>query len=302
MKKGSKMTWEQRKRISLAVKGRIPWNKNKKSTQKAWNKGLTKKNDSRVNKISKALKGRSLTKEHKKNISKNHPHLEGKKNPFYGKKHTKKTKKQIGIKTKKNMKSWWGNKNNENSAIFSIIKKRNKKISKKAKGCGNPFYGKKHSDEAKSIKSLKSKTWWDGQENLKKIKSKNMQGALNRLWSGGKRPNNYGKNWKTQKKKMMEKSEGICSRCKIKPKRTLEIHHKKPFRLFVIEEDIKENKKEKDYSEIVEIASKKANKLNNLVGLCKSCHMTIETKIKKKYGPIMSLVEYKKIINRKGNK
>lgn len=41
------------------------------------------------NKISKALEGRSFTKKHKENISKNHANVSGQLNPMYGKKHSK---------------------------------------------------------------------------------------------------------------------------------------------------------------------------------------------------------------------
>jgi len=44
------------------------------------------------NKIKEALSGRTISEEHKKNISKNHADMSGYKNPFFGKKHSEEAK------------------------------------------------------------------------------------------------------------------------------------------------------------------------------------------------------------------
>jgi hypothetical protein len=66
-------------------KGQIPWNKGKKL------------NKDHIKKLSDSHKGKKLPKEQKDKISKV---LIGNKNPFYGRKHSKKTKLLIGEKSK----------------------------------------------------------------------------------------------------------------------------------------------------------------------------------------------------------
>jgi len=65
-------------------KGNAPWNKNKKGLQIAHNKGKTKENYEPLQRSSETLK----------KYLKNNPRI-GKKNPFYGKFHTTKTKQKI---------------------------------------------------------------------------------------------------------------------------------------------------------------------------------------------------------------
>ncbi|GEM_PF-6293261 len=97
-----------------------PWNKEKKGLQIAWNKGLTKETDHRIRnysiKLSRSRRGMKLSEQHRLNISKalrgriapnkGIPASEdtkkklsiifsGKRNPFYGKKHTELTKIKI---------------------------------------------------------------------------------------------------------------------------------------------------------------------------------------------------------------
>jgi hypothetical protein len=97
--------------------GRIPWNKGKKGLQTAWNKGLNKFNDKRIEKYAKKLKishkGKSLSKTHKDRIA----------SSLYGRKPWNK-----GLPTPKEVK---------------------KKISISLKGDKNHFYRKKHTEESK---------------------------------------------------------------------------------------------------------------------------------------------------------
>lgn len=63
---------ETREKISNSLKGNIPWNKGLKGKQTAWNKGLTKELDNRVNKISLSKMGHKVSKETiEKIVSKN---------------------------------------------------------------------------------------------------------------------------------------------------------------------------------------------------------------------------------------
>lgn len=52
----------------MAKKGHIPWNKGKKGLQEAWNKGLTKETDCRVEKYANSKRGKQLTEDHKNKI------------------------------------------------------------------------------------------------------------------------------------------------------------------------------------------------------------------------------------------
>lgn len=73
-----------------------------------WNKGLTKKTNESLRKMSENKKGIKKP-EHSKRMS-------GKNNPFYGKHHTKETKKKLSEGRKgKNNPSWKGNKASINS-------------------------------------------------------------------------------------------------------------------------------------------------------------------------------------------
>ena len=51
MKKGSKMTMEQRKRVSESHKGQISWNKGKKTGKASWNKGISMSEKSKTKMI-----------------------------------------------------------------------------------------------------------------------------------------------------------------------------------------------------------------------------------------------------------
>lgn len=84
-------------------------------------------------------------------------------------------------------------------------------------------------------------------------------------WSGGTAKQNYGKTWTKQRNLALERDFHQCRSCRMsnseskkKFGQSLHVHHKTPFKAF---ED-----------------SKKANKLVNLITLCKSCHHHLEWK------------------------
>ena len=94
--------------------------------------------------------------------------------------------------------------------------------------------------------------------------SKYKRGENSNTWLGGWQYY-YGANWKEQKNKARERDNFTCQRCRKTEKelsRSLDVHHKIPFRLFGLS----------NY--------KKANDLNNLISLCPICHGIIEPRNK----------------------
>lgn len=79
-------------------------------------------------------------------------------------------------------------------------------------------------------------------------------------------PNNYGPNWREQRQKVRERDEFRCTRCgkPEAPNHQHDVHHLTPFREFGYVPGFNENYKE-------------ANRLDNLVTVCKACHRAIET-------------------------
>lgn len=79
-------------------------------------------------------------------------------------------------------------------------------------------------------------------------------------WKGGYIPY-YGRDWRRQRRAARKRDGHTCQRCGITQEqlgRHLDVHHIKPFREF-----------DGDY--------KSANKLENLISLCPSCHKLVET-------------------------
>lgn len=90
--------------------------------------------------------------------------------------------------------------------------------------------------------------------------SKNKRGENSNTWLGGWQYY-YGANWKDQKNKARRRDNFICQQCGKTEKelgKSLDVHHKIPFRLFGLS----------NYE--------KANDLNNLISLCHICHGIIE--------------------------
>lgn len=89
--------------------------------------------------------------------------LKGKGNPFYGRKHTIETKqKMFGRKIT------WGDKISKAKKGVKYSEERKREISKRMKGKGNPFFGKKHSIETRKKVSLSRKGKCIGNNNPSK--------------------------------------------------------------------------------------------------------------------------------------
>jgi hypothetical protein len=105
-------------------------------------------------------------------------------------------------------------------------------------------------------------------------------GKNNPRWTGGAFPHYYGSNWNNQKRLARIRDNNICQMCNKIVKPNADVHHKKPFKLFLIESLLKNDTKI-EYADAVEKISKEANDLFNLICLCKRCHRIEEWKINK---------------------
>lgn len=92
-------------------------------------------------------------------------------------------------------------------------------------------------------------------------------GAGNPAWRGGY-SQHYGNNWKLQRAKARERDGHTCQKCGVmwdELEQGLDVHHIRPFRVFLLENNGD-----------VESASVEANRLDNLVCLCRPCHISAE--------------------------
>lgn len=88
-----------------------------------------------------------------------------------------------------------------------------------------------------------------------------LSGARHPSWKGGDYPEYYGPNWREQKRKTWKRDNDICQQCGASAKelgKKPDVHHIIPFREFGISR------------------YKDANRLENLILLCHSCHQSIE--------------------------
>jgi len=106
--------------------------------------------------------------------------------------------------------------------------------------------------------------------------SERMKGEDNPNWIPGPNPKSRGVNWDEQRKKSLERDEYLCCVCNNEAE---VVHHIVAFRDF------------NNYEE--------ANKLQNLMSLCRSCHSYIENRIRIEQ---LTAEEQKAIANKAINK
>ncbi len=166
---------------------------------------------------------------------------------------------------------------------FSEEHKR--KLSEGRMGKDNPFYGCHHTEETRKRISENQRGengYWYGKT-----------GPIHPRWVGGA-AKYYGPNWRYQKKKALKRDKHVCQRCGClngSDGRELDAHHKIPVREYY--DDICNMYSFLNgYSRFVlksighhvlipEVVWEDANKLENLVSICRSCHQIIENPAKK---------------------
>lgn len=109
----------------------------------------------------------------------------------------------------------------------------------------------------------RSENHFCNKECMSEWRSDNLVGEDAPAWSGGTARQNYGSGWSKQREKALERDFHRCRMCNMSEEKSkekynqgLHVHHRTPFKLFE--------------------SSKKANRLRNLISLCKSCHHTLE--------------------------
>lgn len=91
-------------------------------------------------------------------------------------------------------------------------------------------------------------------------------GEDNPNWRGGDNPYYYGANWKRQRRRARQRDNHTCQACGITREETgmeMSVHHIKPFRDFGYVVGENDNYRQ-------------ANRLDNLICLCRSCHSLVE--------------------------
>jgi len=112
-------------------------------------------------------------------------------------------------------------------------------------------------------RSDRSNHYFCDEECMYDWRSENWVGEDAPAWSGGTAPKTYGEGWTRQRQKALERDFYRCRCCNISDDEAreefgegLHVHHRTPFKLF---DD-----------------AATANRLRNLISLCKSCHHTLE--------------------------
>lgn len=100
---------------------------------------------------------------------------------------------------------------------------------------------------------------------LDRFNSLNKRGELNTNWRGG-HIDDYGPTWSSQSRLARNRDKNICQLCSATDEhRNLDVHHITPFRVFEFARGLNNN------DEI-------ANRLENLITLCRKCHKKVEKK------------------------
>jgi len=192
--------------------------------------------------MNKTKKGHILTEETKKKMSES---KEGKKNYFYGKKHSDEAKQKMSEAQKGEKNYFYGKKlsKEHKQKISQALKGKKKSEGHKRKlrelnmGEKNPFYGKKHT-----------------KKHLEKMKLSVNRREKHWNWLGGKSFEPYGLEFDDNLKEVIRNRDRrkcrICEKTELENKEKLSIHHI-------------------DYE-------KRNNEPNNLTALCRSCHRKTE--------------------------
>lgn len=100
--------------------------------------------------------------------------------------------------------------------------------------------------------------------------SANVTGEGHPRWKGGV-PRSYGIGWKAARRRVLDRSGGICERCKSRP--GAHVHHRLPARYFERIED--------------------AHFIDNLIHVCKPCHAAEHRDLRRSL-PLLDLIEAKR--------
>lgn len=140
-------------------------------------------------------------------------------------------------------------------------------------GEDNPVYSKKQVECEQCGQQFKrtpsrlerSNRTFCGRECTNKWYSDMLSSPWNPKWRTGDVQRDYGENWLEVRREVLKRDRFECQRCGMtwkehteKYNKSLDVHHKTPLREFE--------------------SPKKANTMDNLVTLCKSCHMEVEHK------------------------
>lgn len=183
---GNTYTEETKKRVSNLMKNRI-FSEETRKKMSLVRKGIFKHSEETKEKLSKTHKGKKLSKEHIENIreiSKKRPkskeflEQQGNINKYWpkGVKHTDETKQKMSEYHKNNPVKYWLGKKRPLDAIEKAKQsnkgfKHSEETKLKMSAEGNPFYGKKHSEEIRKqiSESKKNKTPEQKLERYKKF-------------------------------------------------------------------------------------------------------------------------------------
>ena len=206
-------------------------------------------------------------------------------------KHSKESKQKMSVSQRKNPTRYWLGKKRSPETIKKIsdsLKGRqswNKGLPRTWSSLGdfkkghNPVHKGKTYEEAYGIKKANelkeklSKThterpnrYWKGKDRPE------ISGINSRCWKGGYNKY-YGRNWLSQRLKVLKRDNKTCQDCGCKEK--IVVHHIKPVRQFWIEYKQNNQRTKLKRGEIIDLLHKEINSLSNLITLCESknnCH------------------------------